>query len=921
MASPTSDRTSDHARATLQPLLDALDHARDGQPRWVIVEPRREEAFLARKDTTGHGSDDDVEVIVHEAAEAARARGYVPIDVRSYLAGRNVLDEGARHRSLVLIAPPDVELEAARGALMRAASTSARPHVVLLIGARRMRVEAMATVTRTVHVREARARFGTGPRSAGQPLTPDVARLVLRVGQAVELAQRGAHATAERVLRQVGAALARRGHCARAADANVVLGRLLLERARVAQAIAAFEDGARLAEMADDPAATIAVRLWLAAARTDGRQLTDAESICRAVLLAPEGPHTTWCRALLARALLHQRRTDEAVELDLQTAADDPDGAESDPACRAYTLAMSVKLAVCAQDLFAAGLRAHALQSLAGTSADPLVQVIAWGARLRIAVATGDAATAAEALAHIEAGCRVARTPLRLIRARVCHIELLARSGRANDGRARAWLLRARRAAPPLLQASIDRATAPPQPRPSASRSTPIPIAKWVALVNDEADDREAVQRLLDVLGGTIRCARLDLCSADAGPVSTLLSHGTGTAATLGARAIEAGVVIGPESSRGGREIAVPIRLGQRILGAFAARWPSDVPAPAQAGECMALAAAIAAPRIDAMGAAARVAAASSTAIPELVGEGRAMAELRAAVVKAAAAPFSVLIEGESGVGKELVARAIHQLGPRRERRFCDVNCAALPDDLLESELFGHARGAFTGAIADRAGLFEEADGGTLFLDEVADLSGRAQAKLLRVVQQQEVRRVGETFSRAIDVRLVAAANRDMRREAEEGRFRQDLLYRLDVIRLRIPPLRERPEDVCALAEHFWRTARARVASQAVLSHALLAALARYHWPGNVRELQNTIAALAVEAPSRGLVRASLLPAAITGVTAVRAARFLDARAQFERRLVEAALARAGGSRSRAARDLGLSRQGLLKILARVGLR
>ena len=267
------------------------------------------------------------------------------------------------------------------------------------------------------------------------------------------------------------------------------------------------------------------------------------------------------------------------------------------------------------------------------------------------------------------------------------------------------------------------------------------------------------------------------------------------------------------------------------------------------------------------------------------------------------------------------MARALHQLGPRRERRFCDVNCAALPDELLESELFGHARGAFTGAVTDRPGLFEDADGGTVFLDEVADLSARAQAKLLRVIQQQEVRRVGETFSRAIDVRIVAAANRDMRAEAASGRFRQDLLYRLDVIRITIPPLRERPDDVAALAGYFWKVASARVASTAVLTHGVLAALARYHWPGNVRELQNVMAALAVAAPARGAVRPHLLPAAIAGVVGMRSGRLGEARAEFERRFVEAALARAGGSRTRAARELGVTRQGLMKILARVGAR
>jgi transcriptional regulator with PAS, ATPase and Fis domain len=296
------------------------------------------------------------------------------------------------------------------------------------------------------------------------------------------------------------------------------------------------------------------------------------------------------------------------------------------------------------------------------------------------------------------------------------------------------------------------------------------------------------------------------------------------------------------------------------------------------------------------------------------------MNDVRRAIARAAAAPFAVMIEGESGAGKELAARAIHQLSARRQRRFCDVNCAALPDDLLESELFGHARGAFTGAVVERAGLFEDADGGTVFLDEVADLSARAQAKLLRVLQQHEVRRLGETFSRKVDVRVVAAANRDMRDEVAAGRFRQDLLYRLDVIRVRIPPLRERPEDVAVLTAHFWSGAAARVGTAASLTHGVLAALSTYHWPGNVRELQNVIAALAVAAPARGLVRAALLPAALAAGRCETRSRLEPARSAFERRFVEAALARASGNRARAARELGVSRQGLTKLLARLQL-
>jgi transcriptional regulator with GAF, ATPase, and Fis domain len=413
--------------------------------------------------------------------------------------------------------------------------------------------------------------------------------------------------------------------------------------------------------------------------------------------------------------------------------------------------------------------------------------------------------------------------------------------------------------------------------------------------------------------------SRVDLCSNDAGPLTVVMTVGAGAPTTVGQRVLEAGVGI-EEGAETGGEIGVPVRIGSRLVAAFVARWPADRRRPGHARELLDLAAAIGAPRIDAMRATARDTAAAATAIPELVGVSTAIAEVRRAVSRAAAAPFAVLIEGESGVGKELVARAIHQLSVRRERRFCDVNCAALPDELLESELFGHTRGAFTGAVTDRAGLIEDADGGTLFLDEVSDLSSRAQAKLLRVLQQHEVRRVGESFSRKVDVRLVCAANRDMHAEVAAARFRADLLYRLDVVRIRVPPLRERTEDVAVLAYHFWAQVAPRVDTRATLTHGLVTALAQYHWPGNVRELQNVMAALAVAAPARGQVRASLLPKAITGAAAQTPGTLAEARRQFERRFVEAALARAGGRRARAARELGLSRQGLLKLMVRLGI-
>ena len=329
--------------------------------------------------------------------------------------------------------------------------------------------------------------------------------------------------------------------------------------------------------------------------------------------------------------------------------------------------------------------------------------------------------------------------------------------------------------------------------------------------------------------------------------------------------------------------------------------------------------AAVAAPRRAAIEAEQVVRTPVGDPLPELIGVSAVMTAVRQTIERAARAPFSVLIEGESGVGKELVARAIHRLSVRGGRPFRDLNCAALPDELVESELFGHARGAFTGAVVERCGLFEEADGGTLFLDELPDLSARAQAKLLRVIQQREVRRLGETRSRSVDVRLIAATNRSMQEVVAERRFRPDLLYRLDVIRICVPPLRDRPEDIELLARRFWKEAASLVGTRATLSRCTLGALARHTWPGNIRELQNVISALAVAAPPRGTVRATLLQSDIAG-REPGGRSFVEARREFERHLVEITLARTGGSRTQAAARLGLSRQGLLKLMVRLGL-
>jgi DNA-binding NtrC family response regulator len=385
-------------------------------------------------------------------------------------------------------------------------------------------------------------------------------------------------------------------------------------------------------------------------------------------------------------------------------------------------------------------------------------------------------------------------------------------------------------------------------------------------------------------------------------------------------RARVTGLPHGPEKGSHAIEAAWPVKHANTSIAAIAAQWLPDSPVDDLRVKALLTAASAACgplvrswldrasvpPNPDAFG---------------LIGESRPMRELRSGIHRAALVPYHVLVEGESGSGKELVARAIHQASARRQKRFCAVNCAALTDDLLEAELFGHARGAFTGALAERAGLFEDASGGTLLLDEVADLSARGQAKVLRVIQDGDVRRLGENFSRHVDVRIVAATNKPLRQEAAQGRFREDLRYRLDVLRLVLPPLRDRREDVPLLAAHFWREASARVGSRAALDAAVIAALARYDWPGNVRELQNVIASLAVHAPVRGRVGPSALPEALAHERRETNAVSLDeARRRFEADYVRLALVRSGGRRADAAKSLGVTRQGLAKLMTRLGL-
>ncbi|MDQ3804092.1 MAG: sigma-54 dependent transcriptional regulator [Acidobacteriota bacterium] len=226
----------------------------------------------------------------------------------------------------------------------------------------------------------------------------------------------------------------------------------------------------------------------------------------------------------------------------------------------------------------------------------------------------------------------------------------------------------------------------------------------------------------------------------------------------------------------------------------------------------------------------------------QIIGTSEALQQVFRLVEKVAATNTNVLIQGESGTGKELIARAIHHNSPRADRPFVAINCGALPETLLESELFGHTKGAFTGATSARPGLFRSAEGGTVFLDEVGEISPAMQVRILRAVQEHEVTPVGSSAPVQFDARLICATNRDLEKEVTEGRFREDLFYRLNVIELHLPPLRERREDIPLLARHFiTRTAREQQQNEKAVEPDALTALLNYHWPGNVRELQNAI--------------------------------------------------------------------------------
>jgi len=813
-------------------------------------------------------------------------------------------------------------------------------------------------------VREARAGFGGAPDASargatarprpvlvhGAGRTPPEALVAAR-----EALARGRHAQAERVLRRAAGEATRRADAATAGTLWLAASRLLLDRGRPAAALVTTAEAAEWLSRASDGTGAVESAVLLARAAVLLLKAEQAEagfrSACATAQAGGEPGAIRLASQAAADGFWWLGRFDEAAAAlgSIEPASGALPG-HSAMDIEAHGVASRLALAGGASSTAAREVSAAEALARDGLPAARLLAIVA---RARWLATTGDLPTLLEVVARGLQAASAARARMNAVELRLLRAEGALRSRAPDLARAMARGLRhlATGPTPPLVSArarlvllALDsRADAerfreslvtrgfgafasadaaglalpPPEPRP---RSPMLQDVIEMLRVCQDEEPRAALARVAEILRVRSSAATVALVTGGAAPLALAVPP-SGRAPIAVRRALDGGLAIALHDNDGGQEAAAPMRHGGTLVGALGCRWVSHAaPEPGEIARLLEAAAAAAAP-------CARVLVESTAVSPrspdlsELAGSSQAILDVRRLVGQAADAPFNVLIEGESGSGKELAARAIHRASPRRLRPFCAVNGAALPDDLLEAELFGHTRGAFTGAVTERRGVFEEADGGVLFLDEVGELSMRAQAKLLRAIQEGEIRRIGEAHVRRVDVRLVTATNRHLETEVVAGRFRRDLYYRLAVIRIVMPPLRERADDVPGLAAEMWMRAAQRVGSHAVLSAVTLAALARYDWPGNVRELQNVLAALAVVAPRRGVIGPSLLPVAIAQGAGAPAGVTLDeARRHFEARFVRAALARAGGHRGRAAADLGLTRQGLAKLLDRLGV-
>jgi DNA-binding NtrC family response regulator/tetratricopeptide (TPR) repeat protein len=818
----------------------------------------------------------------------------------------------------------------------------------LLWGPRSVHRAGVSTLSRAAEQPAAYGNERTVPARLNQlphdwPAPGQLNALKRKLTAAITLVEGGRHAPGERTLRAVAAALARRHAWHDAASGALSLARSLLRRGRPRDAQDALADAKEFCRRAALDGHLLDVAILSGTAWTDVGRLEEAENVLISALAAArsadEPGRTSSGRLALARCLFWRGRYDDARRTLIEERAGDltiqRDIALSRIAVGTRELDLAIATAVGALD-WAERSGNRSLVADAACACAFAHLAVGDGAALRTDVATAVRAA------------RAARDPLCALKARLLFAEHERRAGRPAIANALVERLRKfpsgtlpatvaiRSAVLAELMAGAPAAEvirrhvaatgfgalalfAPEAGRSSSLGAAADDLVEILRACQMGDDDRRALQAVSALIRRQTRATAAGFFGRDRTDLRPVAVIGGRLDPEFAARVAAVGQVIAPRPGGDVIESGAPIRSGGEIIGALVVRWTVDAACDAaRASLLLSTAAAAAAPSLA--GAMARQSDGSPRDAGEILGLSTGIEQVRKTIQRAAAAPFAVLIAGESGCGKELVARALHRQSPRRDRAFCTLNCAALPDDLVEAELFGHARGAFTGAVAERPGVFEEAHTGTLFLDEIGELSPRAQAKVLRTIQEGEVRRVGENVARRVDVRIVSATNRDLATETSQGRFRLDLLYRLDVVRITVPPLRERREDIAVLVERFWRDAVNRTGSRAVLGAAAVAALARYDWPGNVRELQNVLAALAVRSPRRGVIPATALPPAFGAAVVGASMRLDEARKTFDEQFIRAALVRSGGHRARAAHELGLSRQGLTKLMARLGI-
>jgi MoxR-like ATPase len=756
----------------------------------------------------------------------------------------------------------------------------------------------------------------------------EIVRLRRQFASAQSLLENGRRQPAERVLRQVMHAFARRGEWREAADSALLLTGSLLGRGRVAGADAVLHGATPWVESARDVQVSQRAGILRGQLLLEQGRATESESVLETALASAVSLDTgiaVDAGLALVRCLYWQGRYRDAWQRLTILDAD----VRSLPRDRIRVLAARSRVALGLERVADAVAQAAMARDLASTCGDRVLMATTLYACALAQLSAGDRVQADAAAAQAADAVRRANSPMLALLIRTLRAEIARRHG----NRAPAAVLVRRLSKVPvsslpatasvrveLLREALGgtnptaaadaraqatglhalRLFAPTRPTIAAhTAASPEDIADLLRCCQVAEEDAAVLAAVCGQLRRRLQAAAVAFFALEREDVVWVAGEGARIDKAVPARIVVANQLVLPYA--GERvEAGVPVRYAGRVAGVLVCTWTPGAPCPAaDVSLLLSVGATAAGPALS--GLVARRSADLSSRTSDLLGVSTAIADVRMAIERAALAPFAVLVEGESGSGKELVARMLHKLGPRRERPFCTLNCAALPEDLVESELFGHARGAFTGAASERRGVFEDAHGGTLFLDEIGELSARAQAKLLRAIQEGEIRRVGENVCRRVDVRLVTATNRDLRAEVAAGRFRADLLYRLDVIRIALPPLRDRREDIPVLAEHYWRDATARIGSRASLGAA-------------------TLAALAVRCARRGIVPSTALPPHLAPSTAADGTRLDAARRQFDRAFICAALARAGGQRTRAAEQLGLSRQGLAKLMARLGI-